>query len=254
MYFYSTHLFIISTNTARRTTRLYIAFGGLILALTTVTVFTDAVLLEFMWIDHRDFPGGPLSYLAATTSAWWQVLGTATGQVTNFCGDALLLYRCYVIYNGRWSIIIFPIILYLGSFAMAMVMLVQSAIPGSPFFRGVTVNFGVPWAALSVALNFTVTALITFRILKARHSAKKHFADRISSIDVYTSLVAILVESSLPFTVLGLIFAVTYGKNVDEGPAFLLVWSAFSALSPQFIIFRVASGHAWTRNVASDVS
>lgn len=44
-----------------------------------------------MWIDHRDAPGGPLGYLAANESIWWQVLGSAAGQVTNFMADGLLV-------------------------------------------------------------------------------------------------------------------------------------------------------------------
>ncbi|KAJ7595767.1 hypothetical protein C8J56DRAFT_1012155 [Mycena floridula] len=254
MYCYSTQMFVSSSTVARRTARMYIILGAVILSLITVTVITDAVLLEFMWIDHRDTPGGPLAYFTVTLSAWWQVLSTVTSQVANACGDALLLYRCYIIYNGSWAVVAFPFIVYLGTLAMALVMAIQSA--NSDFFKGPTVNFGVPWIALSVTLNIVVTALILFRILKARRSMSRFSSStssRQSHGDVYTSLVAILIESSLPFSLLGLVAAVTYGKGIDEGAGFLLIWSAFAALSPQFIIFRVASGRAWTRNVASDM-
>ena len=59
--------------------------------LTGIVVFTNAVFMEFMWIEHRDFPGGPLAYLAKNSSIWWQTLGTAANQVTNFVGDGLLV-------------------------------------------------------------------------------------------------------------------------------------------------------------------
>lgn len=111
---------------------------------------------------------------------------------------------------------------------MAMVMLVQSALPGSDFFRGQTVNFGVPWAALSVSLNVTLTALIAFRILRARHAIEKHLEDSAKSLGVYLGIAAILIESSLPFSILGIIFIVTYGKNLDIGPAFLFTWTTFA--------------------------
>ncbi|KAJ7119456.1 hypothetical protein C8R44DRAFT_624334 [Mycena epipterygia] len=238
---------------ARRKQKAYVMFGGLLLALLTISVFTNSVFLEFMWIDHRDAPGGPLGFLASFSTVWWQTFGTAVTQVTNFLGDGLLMYRCYIIWNSRWTILIFPFIIYLGSIAMAMVTLFQSALPGSDFFCGQTVNFGVPWAALSVSLNVTITAMITFQILRAR-SAIKELRESADSLKVYISIAAILIESSLPFSILGIIFAITYGRNLDVGPAFLFTWATFAALSPQFIIFRIAAGRAWTRDVASNFS
>lgn len=247
---YSAHLFI----STRHASRLYIIFGGVILALSTITFITDAILCQFVWIDHRDWPGGPVEYLVTHISSWRQVLGTAACQMTNILADSLLLYRCYLIYNGRWKVVIVPFLIHLGASAMAIALLVESALPDSDFFHGLVVQFGICWAALSVTLNVVVTILVVVRILRARRSMQKHFPDRIDSINAYTSLIAIMVESSLPFTVIGVIFAITYGRNLDIGTAFLFVWGALSALSPQLIIFRIASGRAWTRRVAADIS
>jgi len=252
MCMFSTYLILSLPPSARRGRTIYLIIGVLILALLTVTVITDAVFLEFMWIDHRDAPGGPLGYLAANSAIWWQTLGTATEQLVNYLGDGLLMYRCFVIYNNNRWVLVFPALLYLGSLSMGIMTLVQSSIPGSDFFAGETVNFGVPWAALSVTLNFTLTCLITARILIARRNARKYLQG--NGMDVYTGLASILVESSLPFSFLGIVFAITYGKNLDQGPTFLFIWSAFAALSPQFIIFRVATGRAWTREIATNIS
>jgi len=251
MCLFSTNLILSLPPSTRKGRDVYMYIGGLILALVTIVVLTDAIFLEFMWIDHRNGPGGPLGYLQANSSIWWQTLGTAANQVSNFIGDGLLMYRCFVIYNNNPLVIVFPVILYLGSISMAVMTLIQSAAPGSNFFQGKTVNFGVPWASLSVALNVTLTCLIILRILRARKNARKYFDDHDT---IYTSLASILVESSLPFSILGIAFAITYGKTLDEGPAFLFAWSAFSGLSPQFIIFRVATGRAWTRDIASQIS
>jgi len=246
MFLHSLRLFLQCSAHLRKQRLMYMIIGGLSLSLTTVVVFTDVVFMEFMWIEHRDFEGGPLAYLKANSSIWWQTFGTAANQVTNFLGDGLLLYRCFIIWQGNWWIILFPLLIYLGSVAMAMVTLVQSALPGADFFRGETVNFGVPWAALSVSLNIIVTCLITFKLLSARRQLKQSLPE--DSLRMYTGVSAILVESALPFSVLGIVFAVTYGKNLDVGPAFLFVWAAFCALSPQFIIFRVTVGKSWTAN------
>jgi hypothetical protein len=82
--------------------------------------------------------------------------------------------------------------------AMGIMTMVQSAVPGSNFFRGKTVDFGVPWASLSVALNVTITALIAYRILRAR-SMIRRLQESNESLEVYVSVAAILIESALPF-------------------------------------------------------
>ncbi|KIJ55848.1 hypothetical protein M422DRAFT_122424, partial [Sphaerobolus stellatus SS14] len=71
---------------------------------------------------------------------------------------------------------------------------------------------------------------------------------------VYTGIVAILVESALPFSVAGIIFAIVLGKGLPEAFAFTIVWRALVVLSPQFIILRVALGRGWTDETVSQFS
>ncbi len=67
------------------------------------------------------------------SAVWWQTLGTVASQMSFFLGDALLvcasksrwtilesddalqLYRCYIIWDSTFSIIVFPLLLYLGA-------------------------------------------------------------------------------------------------------------------------------------------
>ncbi|KAJ7261160.1 hypothetical protein C8J57DRAFT_1337236 [Mycena rebaudengoi] len=252
MFFYSVSLTWNSKASARKQSMSYIIIGAILLSCLSIALFVNGVFLEYMWIDHRDAPGGPLGYLGANSSVWWQTLGTVATQFGEFLGDALLIYRCFIIWNRRWSVMAFPILLYLGAIAMGIMTIVQGAVPGSNFFRGKVVNFGVPWATLSVALNVTITGLISYRILRAR-SMLKRLQEGSGSLNVYVSVAAVLIESALPFSILGIIFAVTFGKNLDQAPGFLFAWATFATLSPQFIIFRVATGRAWTQEVASNM-
>jgi hypothetical protein len=150
---------------------------------------------------------------------------------------------------------------------MAILFLYQSAVPGASFYSGLAVNFGVPWTVLTVALNAMVTILIIIPILRARNGMKNILPD--DTVKIYTGVSAVLVESALPVTILGIIYAILYGTNNEVAPAFTFIWGTFcvmnlffiprihsdrvyfQALSPQFIIFRVAMGKGWTREVAT---
>ena len=85
----------VSSKDRKRARLYYTLAGGVILALLTVEVFANVVLLEFMWIDHRDFEGGPLGYFAVGSTAWWEIFGTAADMVANFIGDGILVRLNY---------------------------------------------------------------------------------------------------------------------------------------------------------------
>jgi hypothetical protein len=69
----------------------YVVYGGILLALTTIGVATDAVWGQYMWIDHRNYPGGPLGYFVASKAAWFNILGLAAAAAVNILGDGLLV-------------------------------------------------------------------------------------------------------------------------------------------------------------------
>ena len=75
----------------RKGQRLYIGYGGVLLALTTIEVAMDGLWGQYMWIDHRNYPGGPLGYFVASLGSWYNVTGWAAGIATNILGDALLV-------------------------------------------------------------------------------------------------------------------------------------------------------------------
>jgi len=217
----------------------------------TWAMLANALLGQEMWVEHRDFPGGPSAYFAANSSVWYNVVGSAADAFADFMGDALLLYRCYIIWNSK-KIIILPFLMFLASTALSIIAVVQSALPSSSFFETQTIVFAVPWISLTCSLNFVLTALIASRLLWVRREMIRVMPKEVAS--VYTGLVAILVESALPFTVLGIIFAVLLGKNLIISVAFSLVWGYYVGIAPQLIILRVAMGRAWSKDTFASAS
>jgi hypothetical protein len=69
----------------------YVVYGGILLALTTIGVASDALGGQYMWIDHRNYPGGPLGYFAVTQTMWLNILGQAAAATANILGDGLLV-------------------------------------------------------------------------------------------------------------------------------------------------------------------
>ncbi|KAA1476441.1 hypothetical protein DENSPDRAFT_861195 [Dentipellis sp. KUC8613] len=252
VYLQTVYLMLRSPSLTGKSLHIYLISGSIINIGMTIAVAANDAFAQLMWIEHRDFPGGPLGYLSAKSSLWVNTFSTAGGILAQIVADGILIYRCYIIWSARWSVIILPSMIYLTSIAMGIVELVMSAAPESDFFRGNVVHFTISWASLSVAVNAVVTLLICTRLLHARRFMDEIMPD--GSADLYTSVVAILVESALPVTIIGIVYVVVDGKNLDVAPAFSFIWGAIGSLSPQLILLRVAMGRAWTAEVASHVN
>ncbi|KAJ4499745.1 hypothetical protein C8R41DRAFT_875766 [Lentinula lateritia] len=256
-------------QTNHRGQTFYIYYGAVLITMVTIAVITDALWGEFMWIDHRDVSGGPLAYFEATTSMWMNVLGSAADATANIMGDGLLLYRCYMIWGSNLWVVVLPCCIYLASsgkfhvllaesllkplpLVLVVITVVESALPGAFLLNGTAANFGVPWVSLSVSLNVILTAMICGRLLMMRRIVRSSLSFELGN--TYTSIMAILVESALPFSVVGVGFVITYAKNSPTSDAFAYVWGMFCSLSPQLIILRVAMGRGWSRDTVQEVS
>ncbi|KAJ2913714.1 hypothetical protein MD484_g6704, partial [Candolleomyces efflorescens] len=175
------------------------------------------------------------------------ITGTVTVIAIQWVGDGLLLYRAYILWSEKLWLLVLPILTYLATIVIGILQLVPQVTKdpqGNPKFTSA-------WIYLSVAVNASITALISFRLLKAR----RYFSRVLPSgpqttldLNLYRGVVAILVESAMPLSLSGIIFAAVYDpKNVEQQivkTTFLCLYFSFSALAPQMIIFRVTTGRS----------
>ncbi|KAJ2936312.1 hypothetical protein H1R20_g772, partial [Candolleomyces eurysporus] len=107
---------------------------------------------------------------------------------------------------------------------------------------------------LIVLTNIIVTTLITNRLLRARRRLVKLLPS--ADVQVYIGVIAILIESAAPLTILGIILAALAlrdlvipqgsGGIIACGRLFEALWYSFCGLSPHMIIFRVTTGRSFT--------
>ncbi|KAF7333330.1 hypothetical protein MVEN_02348300 [Mycena venus] len=245
MFFLSTYLFISSSRTAR-SKRFYIGFSGTLLLLITIAMACNLLFGQMMWIEHRDIPGGPMAYFSANIAAWYNTLGTAADVTANILGDGLMLYRCYVFWSTACAwVVVFPALLFLASTAMGIIATVQSGLPDGDFFSGTTVQFGTPWLVLTITFNVVATALIILRLTCVIRGMRDVLAR--SRAEVYLGVISLLIQSALPFTLLGIGYLIVYVTGAPESLAFASVWGAFVTLSPQAIILHIAMGSVWSK-------
>ncbi|PPQ72889.1 hypothetical protein CVT26_003510 [Gymnopilus dilepis] len=239
---------------SRKKKAIFIVYGAFLALFVGITNAGNQIQGLLMWIKHRDVPGGPEAYLEATTAAWWNVFSTSAIVTADIMGDALLMYRCYVLLSSNVWLIVLPSLLFITSSVLAILTVIESSLPNAFAFTGLSQSLGIPWVSLSVSLNVVVTSLICGRLLTSYFALKR--VGYASIARERWGMVAILIESSLPFSVSGIVLAAFYGlpaMNPDSQlvGAFADTWGGVVGISPQLIILRVAMGNAWTENNVS---
>ena len=115
----------------------------------------------------------------------------------------------------------------------AIITVVESAFPNASMLSGKPTRLAVPWVSLSVSLNIIVTSMICFRLLRMQALTREALSPEMSCM--YTSIVAMLIESAAPLSILGIGLVVTAAQKSPIMWAFGYVWS----------IFCVESSHAF---------
>jgi len=78
----------------RKSQIFYIVHGGILLALITIEVAVDSMWGQFMWIDHRNYPGGPLEFLVDSQLpkfSWSFILAFTANAAANILSDGILV-------------------------------------------------------------------------------------------------------------------------------------------------------------------
>lgn len=206
------------------------------------------------YIDHREFPGGPIAYSFFLYSKPLVIIPNACFIISNWLADGLLVSQLDGYYETRNNFIVDVSLLYYiqeayldtrrtGNIAfrinmysldiyikreiivtlliaMGVITLYKSSEPQSSLWSGVTVNFGLPYFSISCANNVFLTLLITGRLLFERSRLRRLSPDG-QLYTPYFSITAMLVESCALYAIFSILFIGTYASNNYASDIFL---------------------------------
>ncbi|KAF5378251.1 hypothetical protein D9757_009144 [Collybiopsis confluens] len=225
-----------------------VTFTLLLFSLGTIFIGMDLHSLQLMFIDHREYPGGPIAYTLSQYGQAITVFPNVCAVAAEWLADGYMLYRCLVIFRLKLYIVALPVLMYLSVIAMGIMQLFQSSRPNANLWTKTTVNFGIPYFAISAALNITITFMINARLLMWRRDLKTLLGTGKRLSIPYMSIASILVESSALYTTYSILFIVPYGLGSHVSNIFLPSLIEVQVLGPLLIILRVATRRAWSSN------
>ncbi|RPD71695.1 hypothetical protein L226DRAFT_573648 [Lentinus tigrinus ALCF2SS1-7] len=173
-------------------------------------------------------PGGPIAEFSKISN-WVNVMKTVDYAAQTFIGDAIMVYRCYVIYERNWMVVAVPVILWLAeSGDMRLERLV-------PFITTVL--------SLTLAMTTMTTGMIVYRILKINSAWSSQRVTRIGNYRL-TRIVRILIESGLIYTICVIVFFCTFLASNNSQYPVSDVTVQIIPISFTLILIRVDQGVA----------
>ncbi|KAH6913429.1 hypothetical protein BKA70DRAFT_721415 [Coprinopsis sp. MPI-PUGE-AT-0042] len=246
-----------STLSLRQKHRNYVLVMFLVLVFSLGTFSLDLASV-FVSIDSQG------TGASVRVPMWLEATKDTFIGCTHLTADGLLVWRCYVIWTGRRWIGLSPVVPYVTSMVFGILTILRNVVcvdepTASPPIRGLckTSNIGLlqlgVYYLFATSVNMLATTLICVRLLRM-----KRLVDKISASSTtermggspYSRVTMILMESALPFTVLGILSAVFALVDTDRARHARIftgrLWYTASGLTAQVITYRVITGVSWT--------
>ncbi|SJK96955.1 uncharacterized protein ARMOST_00204 [Armillaria ostoyae] len=196
------------------------------------------VLDAFIYSDNK--PVDTLSDMSNPVN----IMQLVTFVAQTFMGDCILLYRCWVIYDRRWTIVIFPIIMCIAETGcgIAAVCIETTLGRGSAITNPLLFPLIITLQSLTLTTNVITTFLIVHRIWTI-HSAVRQLVPSIKNHPLRNMLV-VLIESASVYTVSAAVMLTVYvlRSNADYITSDLIVH--IIGITFNLIIIRFARGTA----------
>ncbi|KAI0754396.1 hypothetical protein C8Q80DRAFT_1226442 [Daedaleopsis nitida] len=166
-------------------------------------------------------------------------------SLSDFVGDLILVYRCWVIWNKSFWVVFLPLLTATAGFACILVVahFVLMLSPSSPVPPAAIVPLGTAGYVLPLATNIMTTALIVAKLWLTAYNAQRRIGDRLpGAVHAAQRAVAIIVESGLLYLVTQLVFVVLFALGHPAQAIVAVVAVQIYGIAPTLIVIRVALG------------
>ncbi|PPR05784.1 hypothetical protein CVT26_010158 [Gymnopilus dilepis] len=200
----------------RTTQKILLACALMMFALATVDVVLEISFLYWFIVKKETIPDDNVhfKYLIYITS--------------NLIADSLVIYRCYALWSHSKRVILLPLFLLLCGTATGYGFIALSR--EDYRYRSMLIAF----LFTTVALNMLVTVLMAGRIYYIARKARSILGPGLSS--KYTTMIAIIVESGVIYSVYFILDVVAQNLILDAGLAQIV------GIVPTLIIVQIGLG------------
>ncbi|KAK0449054.1 uncharacterized protein EV420DRAFT_1647082 [Desarmillaria tabescens] len=233
---------IFSSKTQGGVSRLLMVLVIVLLyVLSTIAFSTLWFFVHFGFIDNGQTASTVFDGLTGFNSQWnvVQTIEGVVGIIAVFISDGAMIWRCWVIWGGRWFIVFIPILLLITETVIKAVQvyhLLHDVLNGDELSKYGSNEWTTMYLSLVLATTLMCTLLIVFRILMVGGVK--------AGLRTYRGVVEVIVESAALYSV-ALIIYISFIARDDLRSAYAdIITASIKGIAPTLLVGRVAAGHA----------
>ncbi|KAG1789493.1 uncharacterized protein HD556DRAFT_773942 [Suillus plorans] len=211
----------------------------LLLILSTAHIILGIMRIEYGLVTYRDtFPGGPAGYFADVSQETY-VIKNSIYVLQTLLGDGMAIYRCYVVWQAPW-VIILPIMLWCGIAVTGALSVYGDSQTSSTGIISAVVDMECMGAfcALTLAANLSSSGLLAYRIWKIERSVSTSRTAKVMT----TSITRVIMDAAMLYSV-ALLSTVIGSLCSGSGPFVLVdVLTPIISITFYMVIIRIAIG------------
>lgn len=165
-------------------------------------------------------------------------------SLTDFFGEVILIYRCWLVWSKNYWIIVLPSLTAIAGPAcvIEVLHLLSQIDPTSPMAPPSLVPLGLAGFVLPLCANVMVTTLIAVRIwYLSPHRARDSRGARFP-MDTSRPAIGIVVESGMAYLAVQLVFVVLFAIRHPAQGIVAVIAVQIYGIAPSLIVIRVALG------------
>lgn len=226
-------------NSMQDVNRPVAAAAVLLLVLSTAHIVLGIIRTEYGLVTYRDtYQDDPAVYFADVSQETY-VVKNSIYVLQTLLGDAVAIYRCYVVWQAAW-VIILPSMLWCGVAVTGALSVYGDSQTGSTGIISAEVNMECMGAfcAFTLAANLSSSGLLAYRIWKIERNVSTSRATKV----VTTSIMRVIMDSAILYTIA--LLSTIIGSFCSGSGPFLLIDMLTPIISIAFymVIIRIAIG------------
>ncbi|TFY69682.1 hypothetical protein EVJ58_g274 [Rhodofomes roseus] len=218
-----------------RRNMLFVSF--LMFGIATTHVATNFSRIIIAFINNADAPGGPAAFFNEMSN-FTQMFGSTLYVAQTLLGDAMALYRSWLVWERKLWVIAFPFVLLLGSTATGVGILYSfdKVDPEASIFVIQLGHWITAFFSMTFATNAICTALVAYRIWAVNRT---YIFFRYRDL---RPVMVLIVESGAWYSATLLVLLILY--NVDSWFQYVVLDAVSSIVGIVFsiIMLRIAMG------------
>ncbi|KAJ7023270.1 hypothetical protein C8F04DRAFT_1271589 [Mycena alexandri] len=212
LFWFSVYINSRCTRNGHRPGQVMFFSSILMFAVATAHVAMSCYRMIRGYVNFANAPGGPVSFLGVI-SHWTHIFNDVLFTIQSLLGDAIAVYRCWILWNRDYKFVVLPLCLLVVNFVSGVKVTTGFAKvnPDASIFESSLSIWITIFFSVAVAQNITTTSLMALRLWLTERKSPRFRMDS----GAFLPVIRILVESAALYLFLEIVLLVFYSLNYN---------------------------------------